>query len=411
MLIKRYKNEKAWKLLNNCFLYCAMKTKPFLLLFFCAAIMSNGARAQRRNTKPKVLENVLYVVDYVPMVPHDERYMLSKVFYIDNKDIYSKEVIFDKKKIKYVGYEGVDTLIVITTNEYHNRPDDIKNIPNLFYNMELREDGKIYAKGSRNPYTGKFINYYYSGRTLAKGNVLNGLLNDTVTTYYEDGITKKQSAFLKKGKLEGTANEYFPNGSLRLTGKHSDSLKTGVWIEWYSTGKIKGRLFYEKGKKVIPHEDIQWTQLLDKAKAYLKDGDVGQARQCYENAITMRPDISDVYYAKGMLEARLNHFDSAIKYLDIAILLEPLYIDAINERIVARIKKYAMLNNNKKKKHYSDDEGYDTEMTKEEKDKLCDDITAISLMQQQDHSIILRFILPGLKESVIMANLMQQYCK
>ena len=393
------------------FLYCEMTIKPYLLLFFCFAVVCSNAQAQRNKTKNKVLENVLYVVDYVPMVPHDERYMFSRVFYIDNKDIYSKEKIFDKKKIEYVGYEGVDTLVVITTNEYHKRPDDIKRIPTFLYNLTFREDGKIYLKDSKTPYTGKFINYYFSGRMLAKGTILNGFLDDSLTMYYEDGVTKKLSAFMKKGKLDGAASEYFPNGNIRITGKHSDSLKTGVWTDWYSTGKIKGRMFYEKGEKVVPKEDIQWTRLLDKAQTYLKDGDAGQAMQCYENAITMRPDISDIYYSKALLEVRLKHFEAAIKDLDIAILLEPLYTDAVNERIFARIKKYAVLNSSKKKKHDSEDEDYDTEMPKEEKNKLCDDLSTIAMLQQQDHSITLRFFLLGVKQSVIMQRLVQQYCK
>jgi hypothetical protein len=209
--------------------------------------MYNNIWAQNRKTKGKVLENVLYVVDYIPMVPHNDKYMLSKVYYIDNKDIYSKEKIYDKKKIEYVGYEGVDTLVVIVTNEYHNRSETVKNIPTFLYNMEYRDDGKIYLKGAQNPYTGKFINYYFSGRTLTKGSILNGYLDDSLTTYYEDGITKKKSVFLKKGKLEGSATEYFPNGNLRLMGKHDDSLKNGVWTDWYSTGRLKASVIMKRG--------------------------------------------------------------------------------------------------------------------------------------------------------------------
>ncbi len=387
-----------------------MRIKLFILFSFVSAVLCNNTWAQRNKAKPRVLENVLYVVDYVPMVQQDERYMFSRVAYIDNKNIYSKEKIFDKKKIEYVGYKGVDTLVVITTNEYHNRPDDIKRIPTFSYNLETRKDGKLYLKESLRPYTGKFINYYFSGRMLAKGTILDGYLDDSVTVYYEDGVTKKKSAFLKKGKLEGTASEYFSNGNLRLTGKHSDSLKTGVWIEWYSTGRIKGRMFFDKGKKTVPKEDVQLVRLLDKAKAYLKDGDRAQALQCYENALIMRPDLSDVYYAKGLLEVRMEHFNAAIKDLDNAILLEPLYTEAINERIVARIRKYAALNS-KKKKQDSDEYDDDNEMPKDEKDKVCYDIETIRLLQQQDHSINLSFLILGVKQSVIMDKITQQYCK
>ncbi len=156
---------------------------------------------------------------------------------------------------------------------------------------------------------------------------------------------------------------------------------------------------------------MQWTQLLEKAKNYLKHDDLSQAMQCYENAITMRPDISDIYYSKGLLEFRIGHFDSAIKDLDVAIQLEPLYTEAINERILARIKKYAALNSNKKKKHDDNRSDEDREMPSDEKDKLCYDLDTIRHLQEQDHGIHLNLLVFGLTESIIMQKIEKQYCK
>ena len=353
---------------------------------------------------------MLYVVDYVPMIPHDERYMLSRVFYIPNKDIYSKEIITDPEKIRYVGYKDVDTLIVVTTNEYHNRPEKLKQVPN-FYNMVINEDGKIYLKLSKYPYSGEFINYYYSGRTFIKGSILDGRLNDTLTIYYEDGVTKKLVSFYKNGHLNGPQTQFFVNGNMAATGMYNDSVKTGTWVEWFSSGAIKRRLFFEKGKLVLAKEDKQWVDLMLKAENFIKNKDDFSAMQCYENALELRKSIPEIYYAKARFEVLLERFDDAIKDLDKAISLEPFYSDAISERITARIRKYRPADNKGKAKVRRPEANNGGEMPKEEKDKLCDDITSMHQYQQMDHGIQLKAIPLFETQESTLRKMTERYCK
>ena len=370
-----------------------MTFKP-IVLFLCCFIICVESYAKHK----KASDNVLYVVDYIPMiVPNDFNFRLSGgEFYISNDDIYSKEIISDKKKIVSVGYDDIDTLIVIITKGYHNRPDDVKRIPS-FYNIAInKKDAKLYLKDSKEPYTGDFINYYFFGKMYSKGKIINGLFNDTLTLFYEDGVTKKSSSVFKNGKLNGSFSQYFANGSLKLTGTYNDSIKSGYWIEWYSTGVIKRRLFYDNGKLMLAKEDKEWTGLMEKADKFRGDGKYNEAIMCYENAIQLRPDISDIYYLKGKLEDRMDRFNDAIHDLNKAIKLEPYYNEAIAERIAARIQRLESAGSTKWLRMNEDT------TPEEEREKVCNDLKKIAQGHIKDRYIGLNLSLPLNTELEVM---------
>lgn len=380
-----------------------MTVKPFILFICCLGALGNAYAIDKKIKKVK--DPVLYVVDYIPLVaPNEFNFRLAGEFYISNDDIYSKEVIYDKQKIKAIGYKDIDTLIVIITNGYHNRPEEIKRIPS-FYNISMSpKDRKLYAKDNDEPFTGQFINYYFFGKMFSKGKVLNGWFDDTTTYYYEDGITPKVSATYKKGKLNGVFTQYFVNGRLKLTGLYNDSIRTGNWVEWYSTGKIKRRFLYENGKMVIPKEDQKWTALMEKAKKYKEDKNFEMAFMCIADAIVVRPDLSDLYYLKGNMELEQKHYHDAIHDFNIAIKLEPLFTEAIADRIVARIGRLEAPGSTRTLRVE-----YDT-TPEEEKEKICNDLNVLGMCQKMDRYVSLNLPLRKNARDAVL-NTMKKYCQ
>ena len=377
-----------------------MTFKP-IIIFLCCVIICGESYAKHK----KASDNVLYIVDYIPQIaPNEYNFRLAGEFYISNNDIFSKEIISDKKKIISVGYKDIDTLIVIITNQYHNRPDKIKQIPS-FYNIALNGNNeRLYLKYDNKPYSGDFINYYFFGKMFCKGKIYNGLLTDTFTSYYEDGITTKVSTNMIKGRLDGPCSAYFVNGRLKFTGSYTHNIKTGYWIEWYSTGIMKRRLFYDNGKLITAKEDQKWTDMLEKARKYKEAKNYDLALVCLAAAVEAGPDVADIYYLKGNMELQMKHYHDAIVDLNKAIKLEPLYTEAIADRILARIERLEAPGSRRILRLENDT------TPEEEKGKICDDLNVIYLCQKMDRYISLN-IRTYTSARATVENLIKKYCQ
>jgi len=145
---------------------------------------------------------------------------------------------------------------------------------------------------------------------------------------------------------------------------------------------------YDNGKMTVVKEDKQWTELLEKADNFKKDGKDNEAIMCYENAIQLRPDISDIYYLKGKLEVRMNRYNDGIHDLNKAIKLEPYFNEAIVSRIVARAQRLESAGSTRWLKVNEDT------TPEEEKQKICNDLKRIAQCHQKDRYIALDLDLP-----------------
>ena len=79
-----------------------------------------------------------------------------------------------------------------------------------------------------------------------------GLINGERKSYWINGAIK-QSSFFKSGVLYGESNFYYSSSQLRK--KISFDLygnRDGVWLEYYSNGKIKEKIEYESGIISVP---------------------------------------------------------------------------------------------------------------------------------------------------------------
>ena len=208
----------------------------------------------------------------------------------------------------------------------------------------------------------------------------------------------------KNGKLNGVFSSYFVNGRLKLTGLYYDSVRTGNWVEWYSTGKEKRRFLYENGNVVIPKEDQKWTDLILKAQKYEEDKNFDMAFMFIADAVVVRPDLSDLYYLKGNIELEQKHYHDAILDFNQAIKLEPLCTEAIAARIVARIQRLETPGSTRTLRVE-----YDT-TPEEEKEKICTDLNVLSMCQKMDRYVSLNLSLRKSAKDAVL-NTMKKYCQ
>ena len=217
------------------------------------------------------------------------------------------------------------------------------------------------------PYTGRVINYYYSGRKQAEGYLANGKVNGVDIFYYQNGQKSMERAY-KDGKSNGLEREYYLDGSLRQEGRYIDGKEDGVWKEYYPNGQVKlfdnyrlGELvdsavrYYSSGVvhdkvlirngKVISDPDLtKIGQLMKKSEEKNKEGDTKAAIDYATKAIQKDSTYAGAYFSRGTLELNEMRFDEAIADFDRALTIEPFLDVALTNRAFARIRKYQFKN-------------------------------------------------------------------
>ena len=157
-------------------------------------------------------EKILFVIDSIPILTDPEEWNP-----IDPIDIADITVIKNKDSLKLLRPEQLDGIVYIFTKAYRNRPDSIKRIPSLKQMVVKNEIWNLNGI----PYSGKYIDYYNSGKIQNKGTLLNGKLNGELTVYFKNG-NKKFISNYKDGILHGVWNDYYPNGVLLSSRKYAD---------------------------------------------------------------------------------------------------------------------------------------------------------------------------------------------
>ncbi len=98
------------------------------------------------------------------------------------------------------------------------------------------------------------VDYYTNGKIQKEGfsylsNTIEPIFEGLVKIYYETGILKSES-FYVKGIKDGRFSAYFDTGELQERGDYANNLRDGNWKTYYKNGKIKERGKYEKGEKI-----------------------------------------------------------------------------------------------------------------------------------------------------------------
>ena len=368
-----------------------MKKKILLLLL---TLVSCIGQSQSKN------ENVLYVVDSIPIIKEPKEGFNT----LTEKEIDNIVVLKNKKTIDSLGYKKLDGIIYIFTKAYVQRPDSIKAIPTT--KLMNKKNGAWHLKNSSSTYSGKFIDYYLTGKKQGEGNLFNGKLkgkrllyhvngnvsdeieyengisNGIEKRFYDDGVLM-QRGNLKNGKENGVWEMYHPNGQLKQRTTFNENGKmAGESISYFSTGKIKGKNIYKNGvyKKNKINDKI--FKLYNQAQSYYKQGDFKSAIKKYTKSIELNENWVEGYFARATAKLNNFQFDEAIKDYDKTIEIEPYFTNAYSNRAFALIRKYEFGDGRtiSKSKDIQIIASKETKIPKTELTKICLDLKkAVSL--------------------------------
>ncbi|MFA4868878.1 MAG: hypothetical protein WC623_11795 [Pedobacter sp.] len=278
-------------------------------------------------------DRILYIVDNIPVVdtPKEDEQPVEN-------DIDKLEIVTDFEKIKSLGYEGkIDKIIIITTKAYSARPDDVKGIPSS--KMMTKTNGLCYYKNAAQPYSGKFIDYFFNGKVQGDGVLKNGKIEGIRTVYYPNG-NKRYFYTYSDGIENGQSEEYFINGKLKQKGSFVNKKEEGLWQVFYSTGKLKRESNFIANKQILSKDEKKFYELFSKGASFMKEGDYFSAIKKFDDALKINMSYADVYFYRGTSKLNTFDFDQSIADFDQAIILEPLYMEAISNRAFARLRKY-----------------------------------------------------------------------
>ena len=191
-----------------------------------------------------------------------------------------------------------------------------------------RKEGKWCLLGSTQPYTGKFIDYYFSGIKKQEGSLQDGLDEGLCNSYYKDGKSACYKNYIK-GTANGEYGEYFPNGKLKQAGIFKNGKEEGLWKEWYSTGNLKRERVFATGVELPASESNAGYAFMTKGIESFSKGDYKQALTYYSKAIELNPSYYKAYNNLGILKASaLKNFPEAIADFTKAIEIDPNLPDA-----------------------------------------------------------------------------------
>lgn len=307
-------------------------------------------------------EKILYIVDSIPVIEDPEESLGT----LTAEEIDRVEVVKDKKVIASTGYTDLDGIIYLFTKEYVNRPDSIKAIPTT--KLMTRKNGAWYLKNSSTSYSGKFIDYYLTGKRQGEGILRDGTLSGKRILYYPNGkvsdeieyesglshgLEKRfykdgslmQKGIFEKGKEIGVWEMYHPNGQLKQRTNFNEHGKMdGESVAYYSTGKVQGKNCYKNGS-------YQPDKVNDKIYGFYKDSqelyqkwDYKGAIQKLNKALALDSTFAEGYFARGTMKLNDFQFEEAAKDFDKVLMIEPFFTNAYSNRAFTIIKKYELQN-------------------------------------------------------------------
>lgn len=317
----------------------------YLLIPF--SIMTHNGFSQQKE------DRILYIVDSVEVKtdPEEGNDILPE-------QIADLKVVKDKNSLRKAGYEDFDGVIYIFTKEYKKRPEDIKKIPTT-HNMQ-RKDGVWHYKDR--PYTGHFIDYYYSGIKQGEGNLEQGIINGkrlryskdgdlqwennykngkndgAEKKYYKDGVLNQEGIYVN-GKMEGIWSIYYPNKKIKQKASFHNGEQSGETVMYRSSGEIIGIVKYVSGKPLLDDHLKSLDLYMKKGNKNNIDQDYKSAIKAYSKALEVDSGYAEAYFARGTSKLNDFQFEEAFKDFSKAIAIEPFYEEALANRAFTLIRK------------------------------------------------------------------------
>ena len=185
----------------------------------------------------------LFVIDSIPLLNDPEDW--NQITQDDIADVF---VVKNKDSLKVLGWGQMDAITYIFTKAYRHRPDSIRRIPSL---KQMAFKNGVWNLND-SPYSGKYIDYYNSGRIQNEGILINGRLNGKLSIYFKNGNIKSVAGY-KDGVLSGIKYEYYKNGRL-MSSKSSIQGENNELLGDYF---INGQKEWEKKiKKETPYDTV-----------------------------------------------------------------------------------------------------------------------------------------------------------
>ena len=320
------------------------KLPIFLLAFLLMTKTSFGQSAG---------EKILFVIDSIPLLNDPEEWNS-----IANGDIADITVIKNKDSLKRLRPEQLDGIIYIFTKAYRNRPDSLKKIPSLKQMVMKNELWNLNSIA----YSGKYIDYYNSGKIQTEGTLRNGKLDGELTVYFKNGNKKSVSNYID-GILHGVWSEYYPNGVLMTSKKYAEgkmisydsyfingqimdeikpkkTSKYDTAFSYYSTGKVKQMKLIKNPQPVFDKKTNDFNTYTTYFFHSINTGTLKDANKYFYSIWKIDSTSSDTRFKEGLLMMKEFRFDEAIIAFDKALKLEPLMRESLVHRAVARVKKY-----------------------------------------------------------------------
>jgi len=345
-------------------------------------------------------ENILYIVDGIPIIEDPDKDDDE----LTENDIELLTVITNKSEIKKYTDLEVDKVINITTKLYTKRSEDIKSIPST--KQMQKKNGMWYLNNFKKPYSGKFIDYYSTGKIRGEGTFFNGKLKGIRKMYYsngnlslernydngishgiekefyKNGVLEQQGEF-KNGKEVGIWEMYYPNEQLKQRAKFNDNGKMeGEVIAYYSTGKIKGISNYKNGKYIKDKVINKIFNYYNQSQELYKQGNYKSSIKKLTKAIELDTAWAQGYFARGTMKLNDFQFDEAIIDFNKTLEIEPYYTNAYSNRAFAIMRKHQISNGRtiSKSKYVQVIASKETEIPENELVKICEDLNkAVSL--------------------------------
>lgn len=335
--------------------------------------------------------NIIYIVDEIPVIDDPERGNE-----VNEADIADMNVVKEKDSLMAYGFEKFDAAIFLFTKEYRKRSDEIKKIPS---SLQMKRIDDIWYYNNE-IYSGKFIDYYYSGRIQGEGTMKNGKLeglrkmyfqngkisveryytnaipNGSEKEYYEDGSLKQKGEFVS-GKEDGIWEAYFPNGQPKQQTNFKMGILEGKSTKYYSTGKILSVITGHNGKVTPDKRFEKISELMRKSNESNESGDSKAAIKYCTKAIEIDSAYAQAYFSRGTIKLNDMQFDDAIADFDKALTIEPMMEFALTNRAFARIRRYQFGDSKKLMKNSEVTvlaSKKNVEISGTEKEKICRDL-------------------------------------
>ena len=366
-----------------------MKNKILILLLTFSSLVSFGQN-----------EKTLYVVDSIPVINEPKEGFGT----LTENEINNIVVLKNKKSIDSLGYKNLDAIIYVFTKSYALRPDSLKAIPST--KQMNKKNGSWYLKNSSTTYSGKFIDYYLTGRKQGEGILFNGKLKGKRVRYYLNGNVSDENQY-DNGINNGLENRFYKDGTLSQKGTFKNGKEVGIWemyhqngqlkqrttfnengkmdgksISYYSTGEEKGKNFYKNGVYQKDKTNDKIFKLYNQAQSYYKQGNFKSAIKKYTKCLELNGNWAEGYFARATAKLNNFEFDEAIKDFDKTLEIEPYFTNAYSKRGFALLRKDELGNTRsiKKIKGIRIMASKETKIPETELLKICKDLKkAVSL--------------------------------